>query len=130
MSLLNEPAERAQTDGKQDYYSELSGLDCSADTDLTRQEYKDDADINKLLARYGVGIPQRRMVFGGEVDYTLDLQQAHEATFAAQRAWQMLPDHLKDEMPTWQAMLSKLATGEAFNFEPPKEEPPPPKPTT
>lgn len=109
--MLTFPAERTQTDGEQDLYSLAAGLDLSEEKVITRQEYKDDADINKLLAKYGVGIPQRLPGYG-EADFNIDLQQAFNAIQTAQRVWAEMPADLKDKYPSWQHLLNNIRSGE------------------
>lgn len=106
------PVERHQADGKQDEYSLMTGLDCSESPDTARQEFKNDADVNKLLARYGVGpIPQRATVFQ-EVDYDLDLQTAMYSIEAAQRAYAKMPASLRDKYRDWRDVLNGIYTGQ------------------
>lgn len=105
------PAVRTQKDDLQEYYSELSGLDCSESVDVARQEFKDEADVNKLLARFGVAAPQRQPTFG-EVDFDLDLQQAMFAVQEAKQAHAAMPANLRERYPTWQSLLNGLESGE------------------
>lgn len=105
------PAIRTQVDQQQDFHSELAGLDCTTSTDTARQEFKDEADVNKILARYGVNAPQRQAIFG-ETDFTLDLQQAFAAIEAAKNAHHKLPQSLREQYPTWQSVLNGLDSGE------------------
>lgn len=114
MTLLNKPAERHQADMKQDEYSELSGLifgDSRESRDVTRQEYRDDVEVNLQLKRYGVHVPIRQ---GGEFterDYTLDLQQAIYSTEQAHNTWLHLPREIRQKYPTWKHMLDGMANG-------------------
>lgn len=57
-------------------YSEKDIIICTEAEDRTRQEFKDESDVNKLLSRYGVNVPQVKAVYG-EVDTDLDLQGAY-----------------------------------------------------
>lgn len=110
----------------QDYYSQLSGLDCSDLPDLARQEMKDETDVNRILERYGVNAPQRPMVYG-EIDYDLDLQSAKAALHDAQRAYTRLPEKIKDQYGSWQELLTAIQAG-TFTMpdqETPKDVPPP-----
>lgn len=105
------PAIRTQTDQMQDFYTELSALDCTDSVDRARQEFKDEADINKLLARFGVHAQQRQPTFG-EVDFDLDLQQALFAVQEAKQAHRAMPATLRERYPTWQSLLNGLESGE------------------
>jgi len=110
--MLATKPERKQGDGKQDDYSEISGLDCSQDKDLARQEFKDEADINILLRRFGVGTPSRVPQFGGEYDFDIDLQKAKNAIAETQRAYNALPPNLKEKYKDWQTLLNAIQSGQ------------------
>lgn len=79
-------------------------------TDRTRQEFKDEADITKILHRYGV--PQRTNPQYGDYDYTLDLQGAMEALTEANQAVERLPEALKGKYGSLQALQDGILTGE------------------
>lgn len=113
---------RTQADGAQDEYSDKASIDFADAIDTARQEFKDDADVNKLLAKFGVNAPQRQVTFG-EVDYTLDLQDAFDAIKQAKAAYNRLPDEIKKDYPSWQTLLNGINTGliHIKNEEPPAE---------
>lgn len=112
MTLIGKKAERTQIDGKQDAYSAATALDTSDLPDLTRQEFREEADVNHLLARYGIGgLPQRTPRWGEEIDFDMDLQSAYISTQGAMRAWAHLPADLKTEFPTWQDLLNGYVSG-------------------
>lgn len=119
-------AERTQVDGKQPDYSERSGLDCSGSVDRARQEFKDEADTNKLLARYGVGLPLKPVVYG-EQDFQLDLQKALEAVQVAKQAYRDLAPEIRRDYPSWQRLLMALENGK-LSLDPPKPVPAVPSP--
>lgn len=104
MRRMNEDAETRA------YYSYTTGLTCTPEEDMARQEFKADTDINLLLARFGVNTPQRQVTYG-EQDYTMDLQRAHAAQFEAARAWKRLDDDTKRAFPSPRDMLAGLANG-------------------
>lgn len=79
-------------------------------TDLTRQEFKDDTDITKILHRFGV--PQRTNPQYGNYDYTLDLQGAMEALTEANQAVERLPEPLRAKYGSIQALQDGIITGE------------------
>lgn len=103
------PAIRTQSDGLGDVYSLETAIDAS-EGGVARQEFKDEADINIMLAKFGVFAPQKE-VFFGDVDYGIDLQQALFAIADAKRAWQLMPDDVKKEFPTWRDLLNGLESG-------------------
>lgn len=104
------PMERSQTDGRGLEYSILTGLDCSQDKVITRQEFKDETDVNNILGRYGINAPLREMRWGAEVDESIDLQQALDLVSKAKAI--QVPDELKSKFPTWQSVLQAAETGE------------------
>jgi len=42
---------RTAYDGSGDYYSEITGLDCSVEPSLTKQSFREEADINNIVNR-------------------------------------------------------------------------------
>lgn len=105
-----ERAHRTQHDDLQDKISDASGIDCSTEPDTTRQEFKDEADTNVLLKRFGVGIPLKPVVYG-ETHFDIDLQQALEAVNQARTAYRGLPPELKRIYPSWQTLLNAIESG-------------------
>lgn len=80
--------------------------------ELTRQEFKDEANLNILLARFGVNQQVRQNANFTEVDYNLDLQTALGAIDAARRANMKVPEELRAKYPNWLAVLEGAETGE------------------
>lgn len=102
---------RTQADGDQEHYSLLTALDCSTHPAITRQEFRDETDVNNILARYGVdGL--RRPIQYSEVDYDMDLQQSLEAIREAERAVNRLPEALRTKYTTWERLLDGAFSGE------------------
>lgn len=79
--------------------------------DRARQEFALEADINYLVDRFTPGAPQRQLIYG-ETDYTMDLQQAFGAIQVARHMHSRLPPELREQYPTWQALLNAVETGE------------------
>lgn len=104
-------AERTQADDEQSKYSLRSALDCSDSKDMARQEFKEETDINILLAKFGVNQQQRQPQYG-EADYTVDLQQSLHAVEQTKQAHKHLSPEIKSKYPTWQSMLDGMASGE------------------
>lgn len=102
---------RTQVDGLGDIYSKTSALDCSADRDMTRQEFREESDINVLLKKFGLNQQSRPLVYG-EFDYTIDYQQALTSLEAAGRAHARMPAEVREKYPTTRAMLDGMASGE------------------
>lgn len=105
------PAIRTQADFLGDEASLEAGTAQGDSPSLTRQEDAADADINILLARYGVTPHKKQEVFG-PVDYDLDLQTALNAIESAGNAWHGLPKALKDKYKGWPQLLAALHSGE------------------
>jgi len=111
--MNNTPAERTQVDGKQDAYSDAAGIDFSDTELMTRQEFKDEADLNILLSRFGVNTMVRTDGrYGSEVDYNLDLAQALAAIESARRANLAVPDELREKYTDWRSVLNAAESGE------------------
>jgi hypothetical protein len=104
--------ERTQDDELQEEYSIMSGIDFTGVEEITRQEFKDDADLNILLARFGVNTPVRQMKYGEDIDYTMDLQQALSAVEAARRTEHTIPNELRHKYTNWRDILNAAETGE------------------
>lgn len=102
--------DRTQVDGLGEEYSLASAYDTTKTPDTARQEHKDDADVNILLARFGVDQPQKSVVFG-EMDFSLDLQQAITACRESESAHERLHPDLKAKYPTWQTMITAMHDG-------------------
>lgn len=102
---------RSQADNLQDEMSQLTGLDCTEDRDLARQEFAQEADVNYLLKQYGVNAPMKQPIYGQEVNYDLELAHAYEAIDDARRFFDAAPDELKTQFPTWQSMVNGMANG-------------------
>lgn len=108
---------RGQNDGLNDEASLETGLDCTPgqagpypDEPLgefvARQEFKDEADINNLMRRFGV---ETRPLIFGEMDFSLDLQTAMASAMTAADTYNRikanLTDALRAKYPTWQDMM-------------------------
>lgn len=119
-------AVRTQGDDRQDEYSLAAGLDLSGQRDMTRQEYRDEANINILLARFGVGapFPQKPTVFN-VIDYNIDLQTALGAIRDVKAVWQEMPAEVRARYRTWQELLNAVDSGrlKLINEEAPSETP-------
>ena len=109
---INSRHPRTQVDGKQDDVSKENGKDFDPAEDKTRQEFAQEADLNHMLERFGVGaVPQRPTHYGVEIDYSQDLQGAYRALSDAETARQGLPKELRDQFPTTDAFLQAAGSG-------------------
>lgn len=113
------PVPRKQGDGLNDQYSNATGLICD-ENDLTRQEFKDDTDINVLMSKFGV-MPgtNDKPIQGAEIDYDLDLQVALQTLHDARKGFNALPDDVRDKYGTLAAFLAAVEDG---TFETPEAE--------
>lgn len=107
----------------------IDASDAPDNKDMTRQEFRDEADINYMLSRFGITQPRGTPVYG-EWDDTIDLQVALQSVSDARTAYQQLPENLRDKFPSMEAMLTALENGSLLikNEEAPSEAPPPAAP--
>lgn len=101
---------RTQIDDKGDTISRMTGLDCTGSTDMARQEYGPDADINTLMNKFGINAPNRPVTYG-EVDTNLDLQTALAAIDQSRAAYKRLAPEIKKEFNTWQKFVNAMNDG-------------------
>lgn len=104
------PPTRSQADPRTQQHDLATRLDCSTMPDLARQEFKDDADTNLLLKRFGVGVPQKQTQFGGTMDFNLDLQTAKIGVAASRQAYLSAPQYVRERYPTWDDFVLALNT--------------------
>lgn len=114
---------REQNDGLNEEASEEASIS-DFGQDMTRQEFKADADINTILARYGVGSTQTIPEFG-IADYNLDLQTALNTVYKARQLWQRMPQDLRAKYKSWRELIAAMDKGELeiLNSEEPQPEP-------
>lgn len=124
--MLTFPVTRRQSDMKE---QPRVTLDTSDRPDVARQEFKDEADINILLTRFGVSAQPRPVVYG-DFDYTIDLQTALDAIEQAETGYNRLPPALRAKYPDWTSVILALADGakaseirDALKQKPPSQEP-------
>lgn len=117
---------RSQVDDLGDEYDLLTAIIFDPSKDRTRQEFAAEADINVMFAKFGVFGDARKPIAYGEVDYSIDLQQAFAAIEDAKRLWKRMPEGIQEKYPNWQSLLNAANAGELEEaFKPP---PPPPTP--
>lgn len=83
------PSIRRQSDGLNDVVSLQAGIAFDPEEDVTRQEFGEEADVNVLLRRYGVGAMPPLTY--GEVNWDLDLQAAQLTIRDAREGLERLP---------------------------------------
>lgn len=93
--------------------SEKVGVKCDPKEDRARQEFKAEADVSTILARFGAGA-----TFGaprgssGEVDFDLDLQTAYRVVAESREAWLRLPVDVRQRYRGWQELQAAVEAGE------------------
>lgn len=106
------PAIRTQVDDRQLDFSILTAFDNSAEPDPVRQEFKDEADVNVMLNKFGMNVPMQRQPQFGETDFDLDLHSAYIAVDRVNHAMQALPPELREKYPTAARLLDAMNSGE------------------
>jgi len=84
-------------------------LSCPPEEDRTRQEFKDEADIQWLLRKYGALPPVRQFPLG-EVDFDVDLMTARTSLDLAKEGYSRMPDALRAQM-SFDDFLAAVASG-------------------
>lgn len=108
----------------------LDASDKPDNPDTARQEFKDEADINYMLSRFGITQPRGTPTYG-VWDDTIDLQVATHAVRDARMAYRRLPADLRDQFRSMEELLTAVENGslKIVTEEPPKhEQPSPPYP--
>ena len=107
---MTKPIARTAFDGREKELSDASAT-WNPDPEVgARQEFKEDADINNLLRRYGA-VPASEVDLGW-FDDSLTLQNAYLAVQAAKASFQGLPQNVKDHFHSWEAMYQAIARGD------------------
>lgn len=93
--------------------------------DMARQEYKNEADINYMLSRFGITQPRGTPTYG-EWDDTIDLQSAISSVIEAKQGYERLPKELRDKFPSMEDFLTAVDNGSLVitDTPPPPAEPP------
>lgn len=86
---------------------------CSPAEDRCRQEFKDDADVNLILRRHGVGAASMlRPVAYGSYDFDQSLHGALLSLQSFREAFSGLPEGLRKAYPSPEALMAAVAAGE------------------
>lgn len=94
--------------------------------DTARQEFKDEADVNYMLSRFGITQPRGAPTYG-EWDDSITLQSAIEAVAEAREGYNTLPEEMRKKFPSMEAMLTAIQNGSLVIED---GDVPEPKPTT
>lgn len=120
-----QPPTKDQADlGQDNVILDASHSDDNKDT--ARQEFKNEADINYMLNRFGI-TPERGAPTYGEWDDSIDLQSALQAVAEARTGYATLPEELRNKFKSMEALLTALQEGSLVIQD---GDIPAPKPTT
>lgn len=119
--ILAEIRDQFEGQWEQDGVSIATGLFCPESEDVTRQEFAEETDINKILKKFG-GAFDSRPVSYGEYDFDVDLQEGIASIRAAQASWLRLPAEIRRRYPSWPQFLAAVEAGEV-RYGPKPEDP-------
>jgi hypothetical protein len=98
---------RYQTDNH-DLISRQDVISCREDEDMTRQEFKDDADINKLVERHGLVV---RPVEYGEHNFDEDLTARMQSRSLFEAWYAEAPAEVREMYADMGAFLRAFGSG-------------------
>lgn len=101
--------------------SDASQVFFDPDEDRTRQEFKDDADINVIMRKFGVTPADPRSLPYGYVDYSMDFQQAQLLVQDARRHLQQLPGDVLSAYGGVPGLVAAIARGERIEYQLPED---------
>lgn len=78
--------------------------------DMARQEFKDEADINYMLTRFGINQARGTPTYG-EWNDNIDLQTSLQAVRDARTAYRALPQELKDKFNSMEELVEAVENG-------------------
>lgn len=88
----------------------LDASNSPTNRDTARQEFKQEADINYLLSRFGLTQPRGAPTYG-IWDDTIDLQQALQAVRDARAGYNELPANLRAKFNSMEELLRAVENG-------------------
>ena len=99
-----------------DERSRVTALSFDPDDDRTRQEFRDEADINVIMRRFGVTPADPRTLPFGYVDYSLDFQQAQLLVQDARRHLAQLPGDILTAYGGVPGLVAAIARGDRIEY--------------
>lgn len=78
--------------------------------DLARQEFKQEADINYMLSRFGITQPREAPAYG-EWDDSISLQSALQAVAEAREGFNTLPEDMRRKFNNMEELLTAVQAG-------------------
>lgn len=103
------PPTKDQADIGQDNQT-LDASDSPTNKDTARQEFKQEADINYMLSRFGVTQPRGTPMYG-TWDDSIDLMTAIAAVEEARAGYLKLPTILRRKFKSMEELLSAVESG-------------------
>lgn len=88
----------------------LDASDSEDNKDMARQEFKNEADINYMLSRFGVTSVRGAPTYG-EWNDAIDLQNSLEAVRDARTAYRRLPIELRDKFRSMEELIEAVENG-------------------
>lgn len=89
---------------------ELDASHSEENRDMTDQSFKDEADINYMLSRFGITQPRGAPQYG-TWDDSIDLQMAIESVREARAGYDTLPKELREKFPSMEYFLRSIDNG-------------------
>lgn len=84
------------------------GVVCSIDEDMTRQEFKEECDVNHILRQHGfIGRP----VQYGEHDFDSDLTAKMQSRSVFQAFYEAAPEIVRDKYPDLGSFMAAFGVG-------------------
>lgn len=87
-------------------------LICDHKTDKTRQEFRMETDINRVLQRHGVIPTRNRTPHYSEIDYDANLQAGLIALERERQAWSGIDLNIRHRFNSWEKVVQALAKKE------------------
>lgn len=81
------------------------------DESLTRQEFKDDTNLDLLLKRHQMPALSRPPIFG-EINFDTNLATVLDQVKTANALWRSLPKQLRDKYPNTRDLVAALYNGQ------------------
>lgn len=105
------PAIRRPADNH-DFTIDRDALYCPPDEDQTRQEERRNTEISTILDQHGY-IPyyNQQPEYGRDLDYDVDLLNAHTAIEQAHEAYDALPSRLHQRYPDFASFMAAIYDG-------------------
>jgi len=91
-------------------------LECSLPV-VTRTEFKDEVDVNRIMSRYGAVFGPPIAAFG-EFEFDSDLQEAFAMVERGRGLWSRLPKELRERYGSLEAVIEAVEAGKVVLSKP------------